>query len=40
MLADEVEEQAQMDNLKFVRDCDEVLANLSSGHLDYRSPSK
>jgi hypothetical protein len=38
-LRHEVEEQAQMDSLKFVRDCDEVLADLSSGHLDYRLPS-
>ena len=39
-LRHEVEEQAQRGNLKFVRNCDEVLVNLSSGHLDYQPPSK
>jgi hypothetical protein len=35
-----VEEQAQRGNMNFVRNCDEVLAKLSSGALDYRPPGK
>jgi hypothetical protein len=39
-LRHQVEEQAQRGNLRFVRNCDEVLTNLSSGHLDYRPSGK
>jgi hypothetical protein len=36
----QVEEQAQRGNKSFVRNCDEMLAKLSSGALDYRLPGK
>jgi hypothetical protein len=39
-LRDQVEEQAQLGNMKFVSNCDEVLAKMSSGRLDYRPPGK
>jgi hypothetical protein len=36
----QVEEQVQRGNMNFVRNCDEVLAKLSSGTLDYLPPGK
>jgi hypothetical protein len=39
-LRQQVEEQARRGNTNFVRNCDEVLAKLSSGALDYRPPGK
>jgi hypothetical protein len=35
-LRQQVEEQVQNGNMKFVGNCDDVLAKLTSGRLDYR----
>jgi hypothetical protein len=37
-LRHQVEDQMRTGNMKFVRNCDEVLAQFWSGHFDYHSP--
>jgi hypothetical protein len=39
-LQHQVEDQMRMGNMKFVRNCDGVLAKFRSGRLDYHSPEK
>jgi hypothetical protein len=38
LLRRQVEEQVQLGNMKFVGNCDDVLAKLAGGRLDYRPP--
>ena len=38
LLRRQVEEQAQQGNMKFAGNCDDVLAKLAGGRLDYRPP--